>query len=137
MLPEKLPTDPDGACELSRRWLLEPALARGLVSLNRWMAGEFAKAGLRGPVLWIISGYRSPQRQAIVNPAAPNSLHTRCPSMAADLRLGESDPRLATGELWAILGGRWRITTGGRWGGDFDVPPGQINTDEMNHFDLG
>lgn len=57
--------------------------------------------------------------------------------MAVDLRLGviEGLDR-AVPELWAILGGYWE-TMGGRWGGRFGVAPGEINTDEMNHFDLG
>ena len=138
MLDEDIGTD---ACSLARRWVLEPALARGLVALAAWTKEKFASQGLRGPVLRIHSGYRSPARQAIVNPAAPHSLHTRCPSMAADLRLGGLDPRLTPPEVWAILGSRWRLTTGGRWGGNFkdaDSDPSQpINIKEMNHFDLG
>jgi len=126
-LPEVIGTDEASACGLARRWVLDAFLARSLVALNRWQKGRFAAAGLSGPDLWIISGHRSRERQAVVNPSAPNSLHTRCPSMAADLRLGQNDPRLLTAEVWAILGGRWRLTTAGRWGGNFTPP-------DNNHF---
>jgi len=146
MLPEKIGDD---ACGLAERWVLDAGMARDLVALDRWQKGRFAAAGLLGPSLWIISGHRSTERQAEVNPDAPNSLHTRCPSLAVDLRLGQNDPLLTVPQVWAILGGRWKLTTAGRWGGNFcrdtlglgicteGGNTGVLNTREMNHFDLG
>jgi len=140
LLPERVTDD---ACGLARRWALDTSLARGLVALNRWQKERFAASGFRGPDLWIVSGYRTPERNSQLPGAAENSLHTSCPAMAVDLRLGQSDGRLTPLEVWAILGGRWRLTTGGRWGGNFSdpakgIPPmiGQ-NAREQNHFDLG
>ncbi len=146
MLPENIGDDP---CRLSARWLLDPAFARDLVRLNAWSMERFARAGVRSLSLRIISGHRSQALQAEVNPDAPLSLHTRCPAVAADLALGESDPRFTSPQVWAILGGRWKLTTLGRWGGNFcrdtlgigicteGGQSGAINTAEMNHFDLG
>jgi len=56
--------------------------------------------------------------------------------MATDLQVGTVPTGVAARELWLLLGNQWRLL-GGRWGGDFDMPPGQINEREMNHFDLG
>jgi len=114
---------------LARRWTLDPFLAEDLVSLDRKAAVEFAAAGLRWPGLWIISGFRSRSTQAHLNPAAPDSLHTRCPSMAADLRVGNVQASITTREIWAWLGAHWQLM-GNRWGGAFSQP-------DENHFDLG
>jgi hypothetical protein len=114
---------------LSRRWVLDPTLAQMLVALEAWATREAAGAGFRWPGIQILSGYRSFARQAQVNPAAPNSLHTRCPSMAADLRLG-SFTGVSEGPIWDWLGAKWMLM-GGRWGGMF-----HSGRDE-NHFDLG
>jgi len=92
-------------------------------------------AGLRWPGLWIISGNRSPKDQARVNPALPNSLHVRCPSLAADLRVGQIAASITTPAIWRFLGDLWRAM-GGRWGGDFKDRLGQPTHDD-NHFDLG
>jgi len=79
------------------------------------------------PPLFIISGYRDPKLNAEVG-GVPNSLHTVCPSLAADLRVGQI-PGVGSDEIWAMLGGWWRLN-GGRWGGTFTKP-------DPNHFDLG
>jgi len=81
----------------------------------------------RMPPLYIISGYRSPRYNADIG-GAPNSFHTACPSLAVDLRIG-SVAGFDTDEIWAILGGRWRLM-GGKWGGTFRIP-------DPNHFDIG
>jgi len=134
MLPSKVGDD---ACVLARRWTLDPTLSAMLVSLEGWARVEIAKSGLRWPGINIISGYRSSARQADLNPDAPNSLHTRCPSLAADLSVGS----IAVGSdaIWELLGGRWKWM-GGRWGGNFSFTgstPGMVNRREQNHFDLG
>ena len=126
LLSEPVGTD---ACRLARRWILDSTLARRLVALDRDLAIEFAAAGIRWPGLWILSGGRSEARQMQVNPAAPNSLHTRCPSLAADLRLGGVPASLTEDLVWNAIGTRWELL-GGRWGGRFDPP-------DPNHFDLG
>ncbi len=128
------------ACSLQRRWILAPALASGLVGLGAFVAEQLTPEGIRGPDLWIISGYRSELLQAQINPAVPVGCHTTCPSMAADLRLGSTTFGRDEAPLWAILGGWWTTHTGGRWGGNFSFPGGDfgdINLREMNHFDLG
>ena len=115
-------------CGLSRRWALDPTLAGMLVDLDRWAAREFSAAGLRWPGLFIISGWRSRILQAEINPLAPASLHTRCPSLAADLRVGDVPASVTGVETWAFLASHWS-TLGGRWGGRFTPP-------DNNHFDL-
>ena len=136
MLPEKVGND---ACGLERRWVLDPDLAAMVVSLEGWAHEQFAGYGLRWPGIVIISGHRSKVRQATVNPAAQDSLHTRCPALAVDLRVGAVPASLpGGGSLWEWLGARWKMM-GGRWGGDFS--PGKdisgVNRREQNHFDLG
>jgi len=116
------------ACSLARRWVLEPALAALLVRLDGMAATAFAAQGLRWPGLWIISGYRSAASQRALNPSVTKSFHTRCPSLAADLRVGDQPASITTQEIWAFLGTRWE-SLGGRWGGRFSPP-------DPNHFDL-
>jgi len=134
MLPSKVGTD---ACSLERRWVLDPHLAKMLVSLAAWAHAEFARRGFRWPGITIISGHRSKVRQAQINPDAPDSLHTRCPSLAVDLSVG-GVPNLPHDSAFEWLGARWKMM-GGRWGGDFS--PGKdiygVNRAEQNHFDLG
>jgi len=122
---------------LAGRWVLDPHLAEMLVSLEAWANQEFARKGVRWPGITIISGQRSPVRQAALNPDAPHSLHTRCPSLAADLQVG-SVPGLPIDTAWEWLGARWK-QMGGRWGGDFSPGKGidGVNRREQNHFDLG
>ena len=91
-------------------------------------ARQFSAQGFRWPGLFVISGYRSARVQAGVNPAAPNSLHTRCPSLAADLRVGDLPASLTPREFWDLLGRIWE-SKGGRWGGRF-------TPEDLNHFDL-
>lgn len=112
------------ACRLANRWTLDLGLANMLVRLEEQASREF---GRYWPGLFIISGYRTPAHNADVG-GAPNSFHTRCPSLAADLRVGSVAGRLpGDHEIWAILGGIWRLM-GGKWGGTFGDP---------NHFDIG
>lgn len=107
------------------------------VALARFARERLTPAGIRGPDVLIISGYRTPEAQASLNPTVTRSCHVQCPSMAVDLRLGIIEGiDQTTPELWAILGTYWE-QMGGRWGGRFGVPIGQINEREMNHFDLG
>jgi len=113
---------------------LEVGLAQMLVALERIARQQFTAAGFRWPGLWIISGYRSAAHQARVNPAVPNSLHVRCPSLAADLRVGQVIG-MGTPEIWRSLGNVWRAM-GGRWGGDFKDSQG-LPAPDVNHFDLG
>jgi hypothetical protein len=100
-----------------------------LQKLDGWANEEFAGKGIRWPGLFIISGHRSREMQTFENPDAPNSLHLRCPSLAADLRVGGTPASLTADPIWNWLGTRWRLM-GGRWGGQFTVR-------DENHFDLG
>ena len=99
-----------------------------LVALDRRAAETVSSQGFRWPGLSIISGYRSPFLQLEINPTAPNSLHTVCPSLAADLRVGDFPASVTPPALWELLGRIWS-SLGGRWGGRF-APP------DLNHFDL-
>ena len=98
-----------------------------LIALDARAAGVFAAQGLRWPGLWILSGWRSAQLQAYVNPLEPASRHRPCPSLAADLRVGDF-PASTTTDYWRVLGTLWKAM-GGRWGGDFPTP-------DLNHFEL-
>jgi hypothetical protein len=100
-----------------------------VLELNMWATVQFARKGLHWPQLWVQSGHRSFARQRDLNPEAPDSLHTRCPSQAVDLRIGNVHASISTFEQWAWLGSQWKLL-GGRWGGDFQDP-------DVNHFDLG
>lgn len=119
----------DDACGLQERWTISPVLAVMLVQLEAELQQVFSSQGLRWPGLFIISGYRSPTLQDKVNPSAPNSRHTICPSMAVDLRMGDEPASITPRLFWEIIGSRW-IKNGGRWGGTF-------NLEDLNHFDLG
>jgi len=79
------------------------------------------------PPLYIISGQRSEKHNKEIG-GAPASFHLRRPSLAADLRVGQI-AGADSDEIWAILGGWWRLH-GGRWGGTFSDP-------DPNHFDIG
>jgi len=118
----------DDSCGLQRRWILDATLADMLIALDQWAGRQFSAAGFRWPGLFIISGFRSAALQSEINPLAPASRHTRCPSLAADLRVGDEPASITTPEFWAVLGTRWR-QMGGRWGGDFPTP-------DYNHFDI-
>ena len=125
-LPERITDD---WCGLAQRWVLDPVLAEDLVLLDQWAAQELAAEGIRWGGLFIISGRRSPSVQIIVNPDAPRSFHTFCPSLAADLRVGNRAATLTEASTWAFLGQRWEFI-GHRWGGRFRPP-------DLNHFDMG
>jgi len=99
-----------------------------LVELDRQAEQRFSAEGLRWGGIFIISGYRSPATQAIVNPSNPASKHSRCPSVAADLRISDLPASTTPFELWGFLGGIWQAL-GGRWGGTFPTP-------DPNHFEL-
>ena len=99
-----------------------------LVSLEARAAAIFSAEGLRWPGIFIISGYRSQALQARVNPLVPKSLHTECPSLAVDLRVGDTPASTTAVEVWAFLGTLWKAL-GGRWGGDFRPEP------DFNHFE--
>ena len=122
---ERVTTD---ACGLSRRWIIHPQLAGMLVRTEQWLAQIFAAEGLRWPGLFVVSGWRSASTQAQVNPANPTSKHRWCPSVAADLRIGDLPASTTPRELWAIVGTLWKAQ-GGRWGGDFRDP-------DDNHFEM-
>jgi len=114
-------------------------LVQNLQSLEVWAVRTFnldaANLGIRWSGIYVISGHRSRESQAQVNPDAPSSLHTRCPSLAVDLRVGNV-PGLGADAIWEWLGARWKWM-GGRWGGDFTGGQPGINRAEQNHFDLG
>jgi len=126
MQAELIGRDP---CSLARRWILDRKLSEMLVDLDRWAAEQFKDSRYGWPGLSIISGHRSHAAQAEINPDAPGSLHTRCPSMAADLRVGTINAALPSVAIWQWLGVHWK-GMGGRWGGFFGVK-------DENHFDLG
>jgi len=119
---------------LQRRWTLDPTLVRLLQELDRWAAGRFAELGLRWFGISIISGYRSKARQARENPDAPDSLHTTCPALAVDLRMGNLRG-VEADTVWEWLGAQWQVL-GGRWGGGFTGGLPGVNRREQNHFDL-
>jgi len=125
MRSERIGSD---ACGLSRRWSLEPVLAGMLIATERQANQIFSSEGLGWPGLFIISGYRSPSLQFRVNPLNPSSLHTRCPSLAVDLRVADTPASVTPLALWAFVGDIWK-RLGGRWGGDFPVP-------DPNHFSM-
>jgi len=129
MRVERITSDP---CGLARRWILEPLLAQNLVLLDQWASERLSSPRIRWPGLFIISGHRTtPLVPAFAPdaPAATQSLHLECPSLAADLRVGNAPASFTPIELWTALGLQWE-RQGGRWGGRFlPVDP--------NHFDLG
>ena len=99
-----------------------------LLRLDDRARSLLAAEGIRFPGLFVISGFRSSSLQDQLNPSAPRSFHTRCPALAADLRVGDVPASVTPFEVWAFLGGIWKLM-GGRWGGDFNPP-------DPNHFDL-
>ena len=126
MLPTPVGTD---ACSLEERWILTPILAQDLVRMDRVADARFATAGIRWPGLWILDGYRTQEAQDILNPDVKDSLHRRCPSLAADLRVGPI-AGISSIELLQFAGGIW-MAFGHRWGGIFSDFPNPA------HFDVG
>lgn len=126
MLSEPIGND---SCGLAHRWTLDPTLAQDLVLLDVRAKATMATQGVRWEGLFIISGYRTPSVQASLNPSAPRSLHTYCPSLAADLRVANQPATQTPVETWFFLGDIWE-GMGHRWGGRFAAP-------DLNHFDLG
>jgi len=112
---------------LSRRWGISTGLACHLVLVAALAKGLAAAEGFRWPGLYIISGYRTAAQQREVNPSFPASKHTRCPALAADLRIGDYPASVTPVEIWAFVGRLWR-DTGGIWRGD-------TIDDERNHFE--
>jgi len=123
-LPSRVGRD---ACTIEARWQLQPRLARLLVQMQDHFTKAFRPTGFPFPDIWVVSGYRDAVKNREVG-GAPDSRHLRCPSEAADLRIGNVEG-LENLEVWQMLGGWWELN-GGRWGGRFSIP-------DPNHFDLG
>jgi len=115
-------------CSIQRRWRVADIIARTVVAVEAQAIQIFSAEGIRWPGLWILSGYRSERRQIEVNPNNPNSLHSVCPSLAVDLRVGDLPASITPYEQWAFVGTLW-MSHGGRWGGHFPTP-------DLNHFDF-
>ena len=139
---------------ISRRWSLDCTLARDLVRLDGfglagwsklraaaplWLRGSPLSAFLIWPGLYVISGYRTEEQQAGLNPGAQDSQHRRCPSLAADLRVGQLEACLTAPAVWQWLAAGWKLQgPGHRWGGDFigGFVPCPLWEADLNHFDL-
>jgi len=134
-MPRSERIDGTPVCDLSRRWTIAPTLAHLLLRLDETARARFSAEGLRWAGLFIISGYRSPQVQSVVNPANPNSAHGTCPAVAADLRIGDVAASATPVELWQFLGQIWK-SFGGIWGGDFATGFAGGSTPDVNHFQL-
>ena len=114
------------ACGISRRWAVDIGLAEMVVDLGVLAVERFSSQGLRFPGLFVISGYRSRALQAQINPDVADSLHSRCPALAVDLRVGDFPASTTPASIWGVLGRIWK-ELGGSWGGDFSPP-------DLNHF---
>jgi len=121
------------ACGLARRWGLDPTLAEMLVELAAISGETFSRERFRWPGLVIISGYRSQREQTRVNPFSKSSHHRCCPSLAADLRVGDLPADDLPFSIWKEIGFTWELL-GGKWGGAV----GEFSADvDPNHFYLG
>jgi len=131
-LPEHVGRDP---CRLAQRWGLSIGMANRLVDLEEFGRTHFQVPGRSfWPGLRIISGFRTPEENAAAG-GVPNSKHLDCPTLVADLRVG-GVAGVEAGEIWSILGGRWKLW-GGTWGGDFGWEGSPFpNPREWNHFEL-
>lgn len=117
-------------CGLSRRWLLEPNLARIVLEAEDVAARSLAADGIRWPGLYVISGHRSVSQQTEANPTQAFSLHRRCPALAVDLRVGDTPASLTAYGVWNFLGEIFK-NLGAKWGGDFTS-----TAPDLNHFYL-
>lgn len=125
-IPRRLDADQCGL--LTPPWSLDPTLASMLVRLEDTAHRAFSNLNLPWPGIRIISGHRTPDANKAAR-GVPQSLHLLCPSLAADLRFGNTGIDLSEEQFWQWLGAHW-LTMGGRWGGNFSKP-------DVNHFDLG
>jgi len=121
------------ACSLSRRWLLEPALAVAIVEVEDVATRAFSAEGIRWPGLYILSGHRTEGQQADANPFNPASHHRCCPSLAVDLRVADIAASLTPRGVWQFVADLFEAQ-GVRWGGDFSDP--ELQSRELNHFYL-
>jgi len=88
------------------------------------------------PGLTMVSGMRTPSSNLAAR-GVEGSRHLRCPSDAADLRVG-TIRGIEAADVWGVLGGWWKFHGFGRWGGDFQWEGSPLpNPKEWNHFDLG
>lgn len=123
--------DYPSACALAERWTLDISLALLVRELQRWINADSYFVGGRPPSnplqLRILSGYRTPERQAELEregrPTAHPSLsnHTICPARAVDFETLE-----IRDDEWLEIA-RLALFIGLRWAGQHD----------RNHFDLG
>jgi len=121
------------SASLSRRWLLEPALACAVVEVEDLAERSMAASGIRWPGLFILSGHRTANQQAEVNPFSEASHHRCCPSLAVDLRVGDIPASSTPHQVWKELA-NFFSAFGIRWGGDFSDP--ELASAELNHFYL-
>jgi len=116
------------ACSISRRWLLDPNLAAILLAMESEITRDFSTAGIPWGGLFIISAFRTASHQFEHNPLNPSSKHTRCPSMAVDLRVADLPATTTPDNVWRYIG-HIAKSFGLQWGGDFQTP-------DNNHFQL-
>ena len=129
--------DTASACDLSRRWLLDPTLAQMLVDLEEVASEGAFGTGFSWPGLYIISGHRTRNEQTAVNPLSTISYHRCCPALAVDLRVGDTPASSTPFSIWKELGLLWN-SLGGKWGGDFGAQGGELTevSPDINHFYL-
>jgi len=109
------------ACSLSRRWLLEPIIARALVETEAVAQRSFAAQGIRWPGIFIISGHRTAAQQKEANPSNPVSHHRCCPSLAVDLRVGDLPASTTPTPFFEFIARAMEVY-GIKWGGSFQDP---------------
>lgn len=126
-LPQRIEPYETDFCGVLERWMIHPRLAQALFTI-----------AARAPFgISIISGYRSPARQAELEAqgrptADPNlSTHLSCPAGGADVRLD-----VAVTDAVKATFGRLAVEAGLRWGGGSPVDQNGIPSD-WNHVDLG
>lgn len=118
---------------LSRRWLLEPALACAVMGVEDLAERSAAISGIPWPGLFILSGHRTANQQAEVNPFSEASHHRCCPSLAVDLRVGDIPVSITPRPVWEEVANFFSVFEV-RWGGDFSDP--ELASAELNHFYL-